>query len=274
MPAAVIGGVIAGAGAIGSAAIGSSAAGKAADASTQAANTAAAEQRAAREQAYTTLSPYVQAGIPATQQINALLGIGQDTPATPGTQDWTGYLTAYPDVANDYAATVSKWLFPTPESYAAWHYQNYGQNEGRTVPMTAGTPGVSAADKAGQAFDLFRKSTGYDFRFNQGMNALNSGYAGAGTIKSGAAIKGAVDYGQGMAQQEFGNYLNALGNQQNVGLSAGSALAGVGQNMANSLGAIYQQNGENQANAALAKGQAMTAPLNGLISGIFKYGVK
>lgn len=255
MPPAIIGGALAAAGGIASAAIGSSAAGKAASASQSAADAAAAEQRAAREQAYSTLNPYIQAGLPATQNINALLGLAQPT------QDWNGYLAANPDVAAGWSAmsAADKQQFPTAQDYAQWHYQHYGQNEGRAAPAM-----VDGAAQANQAFDTFRNSTGYDWRLKQGMNALNSGYAGAGTIKSGAAIKGAIDYGQGMASQEFGNYLNALGNQQGIGLQAGSSAAGVSQNVANSLGNIYQQNGANQANASLARASALGNGISGI----------
>lgn len=257
MPAAVIGGAIAGVGSVASAAIGSSAASKAAQASENAANQSAAVQRDIYSQNKNALNPYVQAGIPATNQINALLGLGG---TAGGGSDWNAYLQSNPDVAQAWNG-VDHTQFATPQDYAQWHYQHYGQNEGRALPTVAGTDGTAAANAA---FDQYRNSTGYDFRVNQGLNAVNSGYAGRGAIKSGAAMKAINDYGQGMASQEFGNYLNALGNQQSLGMSAGSALAGVGQNYANSLGNIYQQNGSNQANAALIKANAIGTGLNSL----------
>ena len=266
MPAAVIGGAIAGVGSVASAAIGSSAASKAANASAAAADKSAAVQQNIYNQNAATLSPYVQAGLPATQTINALLGLGgtAGTAGTPGVQDFAAYTTSQPDLMADYQRYHSNM---TPEQYGQYHYSTYGQAEGRTVPMTGGTAGTPSTDgsaAAQAAFDQYRKSTGYDFRVNQGLNAVNSGYAGRGSIKSGAAMKAINDYGQGMASQEFGNYLGALGNQQSLGMSAGSALAGVGQNYANSLGNIYQQNGANQANAALTKASAIGSGVNGL----------
>lgn len=270
MPPVVIGGALAAAGGIASAAIGSSAAGKAADASSQAAAQAEAEQRAAREQAYNTLSPYIQAGLPATQQINALLGLGgtAGTPATPAHPDYAAYVQSDPNLIAD--AAKHREFGGDLNAYGQWHWNRYGQYEGRNLPMTGGTdaaPGVSVADAAAaasKAFDTFRNSTGYDWRLSQGMNALNSGYAGAGTLQSGAAIKGAIDYGQGMASQEFGNYLNALGNQQSIGLRAGSAAAGVGGDVANSLGNIYMTNGANQAGAAMNRASSLSNGVAGL----------
>lgn len=284
MPPAIIGGVIAGVGAVGAAAIGSSATSGAAKANQQAADAAAGETRAAREQAYSTLNPFVQGGTAAGSQINALLGLSSGP-------DYAAYVQANPDILADYQkqSTAGEAYTPTGgmggmmgaveniiakrngggatpaftgdmAAFGQQHWQKYGQNENRTLP--------TGQDAATQAFDQFRNSTGYQFRLGEGMNALNSGYAGAGTIKSGAAMRAANEYGQNFASAEFGNYLNALGNQQGVGLQAGSAAAGVGVNAANSLGNIAMQNGANQANAGLVRastiGQGFAGAANAL----------
>ena len=251
---------------VGGAVISGNAASKAANAATDAANQSAAVQREQLQAAKTALNPYQQVGIPAANTLNALLGLGgtAGTAGTPGVQDFAAYTTSQPDLVADWQRYHSNM---TPEQYGQYHYSTYGQNEGRVVPTTGGTPGTPGTDgsaAAQAAFDQYRKSTGYDFRVNQGMNAVNSGYAGRGAIKSGAAMKAINDYGQGMASQEFGNYLNALGNQQSLGMSAGSALAGVGQNYANSLGNVYMQNGANQANSAIYKAQTVAKGIGGV----------
>lgn len=264
---AVIGGI----GSVASAAIGSSAASKAAQASENAANQSAAVQREQLAAAKQALSPYQQAGIPATSAINALLGLGgTTTPATPGTVDWGAYVNGNSDALQNWNSiknTRDGARFGGDiNAFGQFHYGADGSRRDLT-PFTSGGTAASSIDgsaAAKAAFDQYRNSTGYDFRVNQGLNAVNSGYAGRGSIKSGAAMKAVNDYGQGMASQEFGNYLNALGNQQSLGMSAGSALAGVGQNYANSLGNIYTQNGANQANAALVKANALGSGINGL----------
>jgi hypothetical protein len=50
-----------------------------------------------------------------------------------GLTGWAAYLQQYPDVAANYA-NVNHKTFPTPESYAQWHYEHYGQQEGRQAP--------------------------------------------------------------------------------------------------------------------------------------------
>lgn len=268
MPPAVIGGAIAAVGAIGGAAIGASGAKSAANASARAAEASAAEQRAARTQAYNTLQPYIQAGIPATQQINALLGLPTTSNGQPvGTVDWASYVRGNPDALANWNAIQNSsdgaQFGGDIGAFGAYHYNSDGARRDLTQYTSQAVDNTAAAQ---DAFSNFRNSTGYDFRVKQGMNAVNSGYAGSGTIKSGAAIKAANDYGQGMATQEFGNHLNALGNQQSLGYQAGSSAAGVGTQAANSLGSIYMQNGANQANAALAGAQNTANALNSITS--------
>lgn len=236
-----------GAATVGSAALSSSASSKVSNAATQAADTSAAVQREQLGAAQNALAPYNQAGLPATGAINSLLGLGSGQ-----TQQ----------------VQTPSYGFPTYDP-------NTGQVtfSGDTSQMT-GTVGTTPQQDYQSAFDNYKNSTGYQFRTDQGIKALNSGYAGAGTLQSGAAMKGIMNYGQNQASQEFNNYLNALGNQQSLGLSAGSALAGVGQNYANSIGNINSNKADAIGNAALANAQNTNSLLNGLTAGIFKYGVK
>lgn len=183
---------------VGSAAIGASASKKASKASAQSAAEANALQGRIYDENKTILSPFVQAGRPATDRLNALLGLS----GQPAQQQAFGGFRDY-------------------------------------------------LDQSGYAFDLGR-----------GLDAVNAGYAGKGMIKSGAAMKGIEDYRQGIQNQYLGNYMGLLGGQQGLGLSAGSALAGVGQNYANNAGQIAMQNGANQANAALVRGQNTAGALN------------
>lgn len=287
-----LGAVVGAVGAIGGGLIAAGGAKDAANTSAAATDRSAQVQQDIYNQNKATLAPYVATGQPAMAQINNLLGLGTDDPAT---VDWNAYANGNADLMAAYNAQPNSWVGQsindiranptmgttlgamggifgrafggnmgpgTKPDLATFAQQWQKQHGGDLTAYT--TPGQTAAQKAQAGLDLFKNATGYNFRVNEGMNALNSGYAGAGTIKSGAAMKAAVDYGQGMASQEFGNYLNALGNQQGLGFSAASAQAGVGQSYANSLGNIYMQNGANQANASLAKASALGNGLAGV----------
>lgn len=144
----------------------------------------------------------------------------------------------------------------------------YGQNKAALSPFmqtgqAAGTQlnallGLGTPEQATEARGDFRDWIGnsdYGFQFGQGANALNSGFAGAGTLQSGAAMKELEQFRQNLQSGYRGEYNSLLGNQQGVGLSGASALAGVGQNYANSVMTNNQNAGDAAANAALLKGQ-------------------
>lgn len=225
--------------------ISSSGAKSAANASAAASDRASQVQQQIYGENKQLMQPFVNTGTAAMGNINALLGISPTQPAAAPTQPGATGMTGGLGVLGGLGGMIA----PRPA----------------TTPTT-GTVNTAQPTQptAQQAFDTYRNSTGYQFRVGQGMDAINSGYAGAGTLQSGAAMRAISDYGQGMASQEFGNYMNALGNQQALGFSGASAVAGVGQNYANNLGSIYQQNGANQANAALAGANAMGNSFNNI----------
>jgi hypothetical protein len=271
-----------GAGAIGSAAISSGASSKAANAATDAANQSAAVQREQLQAAQNALNPYQKVGLPASGQINALLGLGGDTPAS---VDWNAYAQANPDLMAAYnaqgasPATVG-WQghasgnygpAPTRPDLATFAQQWQQQHGGNLSPYT--TPGQSAAQKAQAGYDIFKNTIGYNDTMNEAIRGVNSLYAGAGTIKSGAAIKGVQDRASQIARGTMGDYLGALGNQQALGLSAGSALAGVGQNYANSLTQINSNRADAIGNSALLNARNINNTIGGITNGIFKIGL-
>jgi hypothetical protein len=118
-------------------------------------------------------------------------------------------------------------------------------------PPTSGSGG-SALD----AFDRFRQGTNYQWRYNQGLNAVGSQYAARGALDSGAAEKAKITFGQNIASGELSNYMNLLANQQQVGLSAGNAVMGVNTSFGNTVAANNTNAGNTAANAALVSGQA------------------
>lgn len=101
---------------------------------------------------------------------------------------------------------------------------------------------------------------GYQFRLSQGQDALNKSLAAQGLGQSGAALKAAQDYGQGLAATEYGNAYDRWLNQN-------SQLAGVGgqgYNAASQLGNIYG----NTANTLASSVQAQAANKNKTIQEI------
>lgn len=140
----------------------------------------------------------------------------------------------------------------------------YGENKAMISPfvntgtqanaLLSGAAGLSDPTAYRNAFRDYIGNSDYGFQFGQGANRINSGFAGAGTLQSGAAMKALEDYRQNLQSGYRNEFNSLLGNQQGVGLSGASALAGVGQNFVNTISANNNAAGTAAANAALAKG--------------------
>jgi hypothetical protein len=120
-------------------------------------------------------------------------------------------------------------------------------NTGTTV-AAAGTPGAGAsgAGAPSNAIAQFQTSPGYQFRLDQGMQAIDRSAASRGRLMSGATLKAAQGFGQGLATDEFGNFINRL-----------QTLAGVGQSATNTGVAAGEATAGNIGNAAVAGGNAI-----------------
>lgn len=256
--AALIGSAVIGAGA---SAIGSSSQKKAANKASQvAADNTAANNALAREiygQNSNNLRGYQTRGEAAGNAINALLGLPTyQEPQPTYTPSYGGY--GYPNALAGFGDFGGIPYLPRGDVYA-WNtpYQ----------PPAQPAPQNTRQEQE-SAFARFRDSTGYQFRFNEGSNALNANYAAKGLLTSGAAQKALTRYGQDYGSNEFGNYFNMLNNQQQMGLSGASALAGVGQSYAGTVAANNNAAATAAANAALMKGQANANMWGGIAGGI------
>lgn len=96
---------------------------------------------------------------------------------------------------------------------------------------------------------------GFDFRRQQGQQAIENVAAAGGDLLSGTTLQGLTEFGQNFATSEVNAEFNRLANL--AGLSGGGVQAGVqagqafGQNTANVLGQL----GQAQAGAFLRRGQ-------------------
>lgn len=261
MPAAVlgpvIGGVVAAGGAVAAASIGSSASNRASQAAQQSADQAAQVQRENYAQNQAALAPWQQSGLQANALLNDFYGIpqAQQQPMgqLPGQQPMGGLPFRREDDMGDRGLGF--------RGMGGFNASNVPVGPMGTEPAPVAQP---AAPNSRDAFRRFIENSDYGFQFGEGANRVNSGYAGAGSIKSGAAMKAMEDYRQNLMQGYRGEWAGGVGNQQGLGFSAASAQAGVGQNFANSLSNIYQNQGANAANAALMRGQNSANLVNSL----------
>ena len=124
--------------------------------------------------------------------------------------------------------------------------------------------GVNALAKMQKGVVSDYMDPAYQFRFGEGMKALDRQAAARGGLISGGALKAAQRYGQDYASQEFGNAYNRL-----------AGLAGIGQtatgNMGNAAGAFGANAGQNYMGAANARASGYVGGVNALTGGLGQY---
>lgn len=259
MPVGLIAGVVSGAASIGGALLSSKsqkkAAQTAADTSLQTAQANNALTQGIYNQNTANLRPFMQSGTRANALLDNLLYGYQPQQQQQPQQQVMGQNALMGGGGGAFQTPLNLSGISTGDEMQG----NYGGALPGTVPGYAPQGAVTTSLPAGtglNAWDAFRNSTNYQFRLGEGLKAANQGYAARGTLQSGAAMKGLNNYAQNFASNELGNWMNLLGNQQNLGLSGASALAGVGQNMVNNVTANNNSAASAAANAALMQGQA------------------
>lgn len=92
---------------------------------------------------------------------------------------------------------------------------------GAMVPLSRPAAGVQPGS-AGNAFNNYLNSTGYQFQLGQGQDAIASSAAARGLLNSGATAKALTKFGQNLASTTFNNYLSQLGGIGTAGQNAGT----------------------------------------------------
>lgn len=263
MPPAIAIAGIAAAGSIGGAVLGASASNKAAKTAASAQTQASAANTALAREQYANnasrLDPTITGGLRSGNALSSLLlgdqpgqGTQQDGPAIPAIDVGTGsiVLPAYNAAKAAYEGANPGQQYPL--SYDQWATRRSGGATGGTIPaFNAG----AGATNALSGFDQFRNSTNYQWRLAQGEKGVGLGMSALGAFDSGATRKATLEYGQNFASNELGTYMDRLAQQQGFGLTAASALAGVGQNMVSNVTANNNAAASATGNAALVTGQ-------------------
>lgn len=188
---------------------------------------------------------------------------------------------------------------------ATEQYQPYSQFGQQAINQMANLMGVSGNTGAAGYGSLMQQPTmaqlqmdpSYAFREQQGMQAINRSAAARGGLQSGAALKEAQRFGQGLASEEYGNAYNRfmanranqmalLQNAAQTGFGAaqgiGNAAVGAGTNLAANYQNLGQAVGQGLVNTGSAYANAAMAPTNLLASlagqgaqlGAYMYGRK
>jgi hypothetical protein len=109
-----------------------------------------------------------------------------------------------------------------------------------------------------------QNDAGYQFQRAQGEEALSRNLAGRGLGQSGAAIKAALEYNTGLADQTYNDAYNRWLSQN----SQLAGLSGQGANAALGLGSLYQNTGNIRAQALSQLQDTRNSSLANILSGI------
>lgn len=122
----------------------------------------------------------------------------------------------------------------------------------------------------------FNKDPGYQFRMDQGQQALERSAAAGGGLLSGGTGKALTQYGQDYASGEYSNAYNRFNNDQTTRFNRLSALAGTGQTATNTVGTLGSQTaaniGENYLQAGNARAAGYIGQGNAVNNGISSLG--
>jgi hypothetical protein len=121
-------------------------------------------------------------------------------------------------------------------------YLNAGTAANNTLADLYGTNGPAAAQAAQQNW---QNTPGYQFTRDQGINALDASAAAHGNLLSGNHLKAVQDYGTGLANQTYQQYLGNLQNQVGTGLNAAQGVGNGNLVAANANANLNQQNANN-----------------------------
>jgi len=98
--------------------------------------------------------------------------------------------------------------------------------------------------------EQLRNTPGYDFRMQQGQQALDRSQAARGGFFSGEALKASQALGQGLADQTYNDYVSRLAQQSGQGLGAAGGMAN-----------LYGQAGDIRANSTLGRSNLLNRSL-------------
>jgi len=115
--------------------------------------------------------------------------------------------------------------------------------------------GLSGNENNEELLNQMRNTPGYQFQLQQGQQAIDRAQASRGGFFSGEALKASQQYGQGLADQVYNDYVRNLQQQSAQGLGAAGGMAN-----------LYQQGGDIRANTTLARSNLLSETLANLLN--------
>lgn len=116
--------------------------------------------------------------------------------------------------------------------------------------MQAGTGALGQMQALNSGdYSKFYASPDYQFTLDQGMKFADRSAAQRGRLYSGGYGQDLVNYGQGLAATQYGNYYGRLADMAGIGNTTAQNLGAFGQNKANAVSTQYGNIGQARASA-------------------------
>ena len=143
----------------------------------------------------------------------------------------------------------------------------YRQAGEKTTPYYMGIMGVPGYDEVDPT-EALRATPGYNFLMDQGTEAIERKAAGRGMLGSGATAKGLMQYGQGLADQTYNNYMNRLYQMIGTGQNAAAQTGQFGATAAGNAGNALMTGAQQQAQYDMMASQQGKSGWNDLMGGL------
>lgn len=156
--------------------------------------------------------------------------------------------------ARSAAALQDRQYQQTREDLAPWRTAGVD-----ALGQVTGLMGLDGDEARTNALSRFATSPDYNFRFDEGLRALDRSAASRGMLMSGAQTRAAQGFGQNLASGEYNNYLARLMGVSEAGRGTVNALAQFGAGAAAGQGNALIGAGQNTAAGYIGAANALNS---------------
>ena len=210
--------------------------------------------------------------------------IGGSAPQINRVQTGQGNGQSFDDWAKDKYGSLDwhddpgRWAWKERQARSEWEAGGGGQPQ---YAYEVGGQSFGTRDEAqqwaqanptgGQTYQGYQKTPGYDFRLQEGMDAVQAGVGARHGLNSGATLEALAEHNQNFATNGYANHLNRLTGMTSMNQSAAAGQAGsAGQFATNGSNALANL-GNAQAAGSIGVANAITGGINNGV-GLWAYG--
>lgn len=155
------------------------------------------------------------------------------------------------------------------EDFAPWRTVG-----GSALTKLSGMYGLSPQGGSGVegAYGGYQQSPGYQFQRDEGVKAIERSAASRGQLASGASQKAIARYVTGLADSDYGQYVNQLNTLAGFGQSATAGTVASGQGAAANIANLYQDSGNARASSYANIGASVNNGINNALSAYLMQG--